>query len=953
MSSTYRLKNPDAEAQFQELLKQEKLTGKLFTLSERSKKLFVEAIGGYTRLAAQGFIGLLDLTTGEIELIPAWNKDDGKKRIPFVYEGVNYFVDSIEPLGSNSGDAHTQAVSKLKLGHKGGINGYIAGFGLFKGDGTENEKRNFIYEFRNRSSSQNMHAFEYDDLYLLANYKTLLDGEHNLFHQKRSIPAEISIKLLDALCEQLPLNEKTQLRGVTKNLAKNIAAEKKFRNLDDEDLNRKLRNNMLIAAKHGHIDVVERIYALSDRVPGLSLNCKDSENKTLLQLLAEKEPISIKTIAHFLKLGAIPDNVLLQILTNKMFTATMEGQFELVEEIYALKPQVSGLSLNCKNSKNKTLLQVIAKKEPLETVERLLNLGEKGDGNLRSVLAGKILTAARDGKLELIEKIYALQPRVDGLSLDCINLKNQTPLQLAAGNDHLETVIGLLALGAKPDEGLLEILANKMFTAATEGQFELVEKIYALKPQVTGLSLNCKNSKGKTLLQVIAEKEPLETVERLLNLGEEVDENLATSLSDRMFTAAAEGQFELIEKIYALKPRAKGLSLNCKNSKGKTLLQVIAEKEPLETVERLLNLGEKGDGNLRRALAGQILTAARDGKLELIEKIYALKPKVDDISLDCINSTNKTPLQLAAERDHLETVAGLLALGAKPNNVLLEILTDKMFTAAKKDQFELVEKIYVLTRQIKDLSLGCKNSENKTLLQILAGKGSIKAIETVERLLNWGEKGDENLRRALVIEILTAARDGKLELIEKIYALKPKVDGLSLDCINSKDQTPLQLAAGKGHLETVLGLIRLGAKPDTNLVRELTKKMILAACNSPDQNLFHSIYKLRIQIPELLVVCKYEEVLDEENLNNSSPAERFLDIEFALDFAKANSDHQLVSLLSSTKFKKEPPKNLSSENGDKNPKATQARLNINKFFEEKVQTEINQRKVLSQGFRNV
>lgn len=65
----------------------------------------------YLGKAGQGYVGCVDFETGEIDLIPANNKDDELERYLFFYEGKEYHVESLEPLGNDTGAVHTGALT--------------------------------------------------------------------------------------------------------------------------------------------------------------------------------------------------------------------------------------------------------------------------------------------------------------------------------------------------------------------------------------------------------------------------------------------------------------------------------------------------------------------------------------------------------------------------------------------------------------------------------------------------------------------------------------------------------------------------------------------------------------------------------------------------------------------------------------------------------------------------
>lgn len=108
----------------------ERMATRNFQLTERSKKLFDLGKPG------QGYIGILDLNTFEIDLIPAFNKEDGlivadKNGGHFQIDGEEkkWIVKSAAKLGKVAGDAHTKA---LELLHKENFSGMILGFGIWK-----------------------------------------------------------------------------------------------------------------------------------------------------------------------------------------------------------------------------------------------------------------------------------------------------------------------------------------------------------------------------------------------------------------------------------------------------------------------------------------------------------------------------------------------------------------------------------------------------------------------------------------------------------------------------------------------------------------------------------------------------------------------------------------------------------------------------------------------------
>ncbi len=106
------------------------------SLTEESKSLYELGNNG------QGYIGLVEVDTGKIHLVPSFNKGDGlleynkgKAVIPLDKYGKKFsrYAMTEQPLGGGAGDLHMRTASNLSLGHKAGSNGLLMGFGIWKG----------------------------------------------------------------------------------------------------------------------------------------------------------------------------------------------------------------------------------------------------------------------------------------------------------------------------------------------------------------------------------------------------------------------------------------------------------------------------------------------------------------------------------------------------------------------------------------------------------------------------------------------------------------------------------------------------------------------------------------------------------------------------------------------------------------------------------------------------
>lgn len=96
------------------------------TLTPQSRELFKLGNSG------QGYIGLVDLETGAIHLLPSYNLEDGLTRVDKNGQPFEKFAQSRGALGQ-LGDLHSQVSSHMNLVAKSGTAKQLMGFGIWKG----------------------------------------------------------------------------------------------------------------------------------------------------------------------------------------------------------------------------------------------------------------------------------------------------------------------------------------------------------------------------------------------------------------------------------------------------------------------------------------------------------------------------------------------------------------------------------------------------------------------------------------------------------------------------------------------------------------------------------------------------------------------------------------------------------------------------------------------------
>lgn len=158
------------------------------TLDEKSRELFELGCEG------QGYVGTVDLETGKIYLIPAFNKGDGKPRLAINKKPFELFIESEQPLGGSTGDVHRLSLEKLGLGASG-ESGRFMGFGVFKGE------NNTLKRIRSFSTSNNAFSIRHDPFfYKLFEACVVTQGS---FVLKRGIPWPCFKEILGVLRKRL------------------------------------------------------------------------------------------------------------------------------------------------------------------------------------------------------------------------------------------------------------------------------------------------------------------------------------------------------------------------------------------------------------------------------------------------------------------------------------------------------------------------------------------------------------------------------------------------------------------------------------------------------------------------------------------------------------------------------------------------------------------------------
>lgn len=379
-----------------------------------------------------------------------------------------------------------------------------------------------------------------------------------------------------------------------------------------------------------------------------------------------------------------------------------------------------GIEINGVGSNEWTPLGFAASEGRLEFAKVLLDRGANINHPTNSHRT-PILAAASEGQLEIVKLLIERGASVD------VKANDNNALSLAAREGHLEVVQFLKGVSPKlmPAE---EDKTNMLINAIDDKNEEIFNYLID-----EGVDVNKPNNEGWTPLAFAAAEGRLHFVKSLIERGAKINYS-GNDGKIPFLEAAREGHLDVVKLFLD-----EGIKVDAKSEKGTTALSLAAREGHLDVVNHLVSSGAKVNNTDQRGWAA-IHYVAHERYPEVMKRLIDegadMEMPVSGEWIDMgeeggrkVLMENWTPLIIAVEEEHVETVKVLINAGAN-----LNVKVGKtVFTFKEKDMKEISasgKPLYVATGWTPLME--AVEKQNVQLVKLLISNGADKNLQTQE-----------------------------------------------------------------------------------------------------------------------------------------------------------------------------------------------------------------------------
>lgn len=292
---------------------------------------------------------------------------------------------------------------------------------------------------------------------------------------------------------------------------------------------------------------------------------------------------------------------------------------------------------------------------------------------------------------------------------------------------------------------------------------------------------------GATALLLAAGKGKRQVVERLLELGADINAQGGKNSMAALHGAAKNGHFAVVELL--VQAGGSTIDMNALDGSGCTALYWATRKGHLKIVEFLLDHG--ADTEATGADWRPLHTACTKDNLEMVTLLLAKGARVD-----AAMEFGVTPLDFTATQGSTEVAQVLLDAGADINNRDEKTATTPLHRAAIRGDLEMVTLLVSRGADVGSETL----DGGATPLFAAAEFGHLEVVKCLMSV-------DPQWKDHPSSPIHTVAVNGHLEVLDHLIS----EGGIDVDLKNEFDVTPLCAAVLKGNLSIMEYLISNGA----------------------------------------------------------------------------------------------------------------------------------------------
>ena len=527
---------------------------------------------------------------------------------------------------------------------------------------------------------------------------------------------------------------------------------------------------LLDVLNHSSLDINEAISLISNK--SADPDTQNQDGKTLLHLVAEKNPYLISTLLERTNRTNIDvtikdkaKNTPLVYLLNRFSECSFQSDFSKCFDA-AIKLIKMGEDPDTQNQQGKTLLHLVAEK----TRTKIKNLSNsdafKVNVNITDKAGNTPLVYLLDEfskcnfpsdasecfnlAIELIEMGADLntQNQQGKTLLHLIAEKIRTKIKNFSNSDAFKVNVNITdKAGNTPLVYLLDEFSKCNFPSDASECFNL-----AIELIERGADLNTQNKDGKTLLLLVAEKIPnliLTLLERTnidITIKDETEKTALDYLSEHVFLNN--------DACKALVARGVNLNknINTKTDNVKVILKLIAEKTSKQISASLQPTGDNfsnsnnTENTSKKDLPTQQITESSQRPNDSSSKTHIDSTSIVQIESKDLNNKNthgNLPLHLAIKNSQWKEIPKLLSMGADPTIKDNDNKTafDYLLKHYPNSVVGLAKQYLVLAVAISDLK-NCETSHIKN--------GTIKFGDLIKALRAEIPKMDKRLTPAAV-----------------------------------------------------------------------------------------------------------------------------------------------------------------------------------------------------------